>query len=150
MALTARLQRHSAGQFDDSDGTVHSKNMKCTTAVITRGQICTRDAGTDARVAVATDLPPVYIANTSKVLNARNCDLMWGDDVIFYVISDGAVQPYGDVECGALGKAKAAGGTNQVIGQYVKHGTKTVDGVTDLTASADGDVIGIKLLNRMQ
>lgn len=149
MALTGRLQVHSAGQFDDSDGTVHSKNFKTTTAAITRGQVCTFDAGTTARTAVATDLPPVFVANTSKLLNDLHCDLMWGDDVIFYVTASGAINPYADVECAAAG-AVAAASANAVIGKYVKHGTKTVDGVTDLPAAANGEVIGIKLLNRMQ
>ena len=148
MALTGRLQQHSAGDFDDSDGTVHSKRFKTTTAVITRGQVCTHDEGQDARVAVDTDLPPVYVANESKVLNATRCDLMWGDNVIFYVTASGAINPYSFLECAAAGKLAAAGGTNTVVARYVKHGTKTVDGVTDLPAAADGDIIGVKLINR--
>lgn len=150
MTLTGRLQQHSAGDFDDSDGTIHSKKFKTTTAVITRGQVCTHDEGQTARTAVATDLPPVYVANESKVLNDLICDLMWGDDVIFYVIASGTGNAYTLLECAAGGTLAAHGGTNQAVARYVKHGTKTVDGVTDLPAFADGDVIGVKLLNKMQ
>jgi len=151
MALTARVQQHSAGDFDDSDGTIHSANKFAAAAAIARGQVITSDgANTGLRVAVATDIGPIYVANKGKALNGTYVDAMWGDDVIFYVIADGVIPIDSDLECGATGKLKAAAGTNQIVARYVKHGTKSNDPVTPLVAAADGDVIGVKLINKAQ
>lgn len=146
MALTARVQRHSAGDFDDSDGTIHSRNKEATSTAIVRGAVLSSNGGTQLRACAAADKGPIYIANKAKALNATYVDALWGDGVIFYVISDGIIPANGLCETGAAGKIKASAGTNQVVAIYVKHGTKSNDPVTPLASSADLDVIGIKII----
>lgn len=146
MAITARVQRHVAGDWDDSEGTIHSRNMEATATAITRGQVLSANGGTQLRACAAADKGPIYVANKAKVLNATYVDALYGDNVIFYVISDGIIAANALCETGAAGKIKTSGGTNLVVAQYVKHGTKSNDPVTPLASSADGDVIGIKII----
>jgi hypothetical protein len=61
---------------------------------------------------------------------------LYGEHVIFYVISDGIIPANGLCETGATGKIKASAGTNPIVAMYVKHGTKSNDPVTPLAASA--------------
>ena len=147
----SRIQRHFAGQFDDSDGTIHSENKLATAPAITWGQILTADGGTaGVKACAATDVGPIYLANKAKALNDTAVDCLWGDDVIFYCIADGAIPVDSFLECGATGKLKASAGTNEIVARYVKHGTKSRDKVTPLIAAVDGDVIGVKFINRAQ
>lgn len=149
MALT-RVQQHSAGDFDDSDGTIHSRNKVATTAVITRGQIITGDGGTGLKACAATDKGPIYLANKGKALNETTVDALWGDDVIFYCIGSGVIPADADLECAAGGKLAVSAGTNPIVARYVKHGTLSNDPVTPLAAAADGDVIGVRFYNQGQ
>lgn len=153
MALTARLQKHKPGQFDDSAGRIRSKNKETTAAVITYGQVLTADGAHDLRACAATDKGPIYVANEDKVLNDNHVDAMWGENgCINYVKLTGALDPNTttDLECAAGGTLAQSGGTNPVVARYVKHGTKTHDGVTDLPAGVDGDTIGIVILPQGQ
>ena len=146
MAITARVQRHVAGDWDDSEGTIHSRNMEATAPAIVRGAVLSANGGTQLRICVAADKGPIYVANKAKLLNATYVDALYGDNVIFYVISDGIITANALCETGATGKIKLSAGTNPVVAQYVKHGTKSNDPVTPLASSADGDVIGIKII----
>jgi hypothetical protein len=146
MALTARVQRHVAGDWDDSEGTIHSYNAEATAPAIVRGAVLSANGGTQLRICVAADKGPIYICKTAKPLNQTYVDALYGEHVIFYVIADGIIPARGLCETGATGKIKASAGTNPVVAQYVKHGTKSNDPVTPLASCADGDVIGIKII----
>ena len=146
MALTARIQRHAAGDYDDSEGTIKSYNAEATNPAIVRGAVLSANGGTQLRICVAADKGPIYIARMAKPLNQTWIDAMYGDNVIFYVVADGIIAARALCETGATGKIKTSGGTNPVVAQYVKHGTKSNDPVTPLASCADGDVIGIKII----
>lgn len=145
----SRIQRHAAGDWDDSDGTIHSRNLPATAPAITRGMVLTKDAGTALKACAATDVGPCYMANKDKPLNQLWVDAMWGDDVLFYIIGSGVIPAFSKLECAAGGKL-AALGANTAVAEYHKHGTKSNDPVTPLGAAADGDVIGVKFYSEGQ
>ena len=153
MALTARLQKNKPGMFDDSKGTVRSKNKKTTAAAITFGQVLSANGAHALRACVDGDAGPIYTANEGKVLNDDHVDALWGEDgVIQYCELEGALDPTvtTELECATTGKLRQAAGVNPVVARYVKHGTKTHDGVTDLPAGVDGDTIGFIPLSQAQ